>query len=182
MLQGRGQALNLLSLIASQIDHRSFSSLWYWIVIALIWAGLTRSAMGVPYDLMARARRLGGAPQADVEALARIHAERMVFYWSRGKVFQVGFLGFVLSGLLVLAVGFQFEFAQAVLFLLLPLVLISANSLRVAQRVLGDDGRGDALHKLIFRHRFVVQIVGFTFIFLTAIFGFVHNLTVGFYG
>lgn len=182
MLQGRGQALNLLSLIASQIDHRSFSSLWYWIVIALIWAGLTRSAMGVPYDLMARARRLGGALQTDVEALARIHAERMVYYWSRGKLFQVSFLAFVLSALLVLAVGFQFEFAQAVLFLLLPLVLISANALRVAQRVLGDDGRGDALHKLIWRHRLFVQIIGFTFIFLTAIFGFVHNLTVGFYG
>lgn len=174
--------MNLLSLIASQIDTRSFASLWYWILIALMWAGLTRSAMGVPHDLLARARRLGGQAQLDVETLARIHAERYVYYWSRGALFQVAFLAFVVTGLLILAVGYGFEFAQAVLFLLLPLVLISANALRGAQRILSDQGMGESLHKLILRHRLFVQIIGFTFIFLTAIFGFVHNLTAGFYG
>lgn len=182
MLQGRGQALNLLSLIASQIDTRSFASLWYWILIALIWAGLTRSAMGVPHDLLARARRLGGQAQLDVEALARIHCERMIYYWTRGKLFQVAFMAFVVTGLLILAIRFQFEFAQAILFLLLPLGLIAANSLRAAHQILADQGQGEALHKLIWRQRFFVQIIGFTFIFLTAIFGFVHNLTAGFYG
>lgn len=182
LLYGRGQALNLLSLIASQIDTRSFASLWYWIMIALMWAGLTRSAMGVPLDLLARARRFGGQAQLDVESMARIHAERYVYYWSRGKLFQVAFLAFVVTGLLVLAVGYAFEFAQAILFLLLPLALIAANSLRGAHQILAGDGVGAALHKLILRHRFFVQIIGFTFIFLTAIFGFVHNLTAGFYG
>lgn len=182
LLYGRGQALNLLSLFASQIDHRSFSGLWYWIMIALMWAGLTRSALGVPYDLVARARRLGGDAQTDIEVLARIHAERYVYYWSRGQLFQVAFLAFVVSGLFVLAIGFNFEFAQAVLFLLVPLSLIAANSLRGAHLILADRGQGEALHKLIFRHRLLVQLIGFTFIFLTAIFGFVHNLTAGFHG
>ncbi len=151
-------------------------------MIALMWAGLTRSSMGVPLDLLARARRMGGQAQLDVEALARIHAERYVYYWSRGKLFQVAFLGFVLSGLFVLAIWFHFEFAQAILFLLLPLAMISANALRGAQRVLADHGQGDALHTLIWRQRFFVQIIGFAFIFLTAIFGVLHNLTAGFYG
>ncbi len=151
-------------------------------MIALMWAGLTRSSMGVPLDLLARARRMGGQTQLDVEALARIHAERYVYYWSRGKLFQVAFLAFVLSGLFVLAIGFHFEFAQAILFLLLPLALISANALRGAQRVLAEHGQGDALHKLIWRQRFFVQVIGFTFIFLTAIFGLLHNMTAGFYG
>lgn len=182
MLYGRGQGLNLFSLIASQIDHRSFSSLWYWIVIALLWMGLTRSALGVPYDLLARARRLGGQTQLDVEALARIHAERYIYYWSRGKTFQVAVLGFVVSGLLVLAIGFHFEFAQAVLFILLPLAMVAASSLRGAMRILTDCGQGDALHQLMWRHRLFVQLIGFVFIFLTAIFGLIHNVTAGFYG
>ena len=151
-------------------------------MIALMWAGLTRSALGVPHDLLARARRFGGQAQLDVEALARIHAERYVYYWSRGKLFQVAFLAFVVSGLCVLAGGFHFEFAQAVLFLLLPLAMIAANSVRGAQFIMAGHGQGEALHKLILRHRLFVQIIGFTFIFLTAIFGFVHNLTAGFHG
>lgn len=151
-------------------------------MIALMWAGLTRATMGVPYDLLARARRLGGQAQFDIEALARIHAERYVYYWSRGKLFQVAFLAFVLSGLFVLAGLFHFEFAQAILFLLLPLTMIAANSLRVAHRVLAGHGQGDALYTLILRHRFFVQVIGFTFISLTAVFGLFHNLTAGFYG
>lgn len=151
-------------------------------MIALMWAGLTRSSMGVPLDLLARARRMGGQAQLDVEALARIHAERYIYYWSQGKQFQVAVLAFVLSGLFVLAIWFHFEFAQAILFLLLPLVLISANALRGALRVLAGHGQGDALHKLIWRQRFFVQVIGFTFIFLTAIFGLLHNMTAGFYG
>jgi len=169
-------------MIASQIDTRSFSSLWYWILIALMWAGLTRSAMGVPYDLLARARRLGGQVQLDVESLARIHAERYAYYWSKGASIQVAVLAFVVTGLLILSVGFGFEFAQAILFLLLPFALISAVSLRGAHKILAGHGTGRALHKLILRHRFFVQLIGFMFIFLTATFGFVHNLTAGFYG
>ena len=174
--------MNLLSLIASQIDTRSFASLWYWILIALLWTGLTRSALGVPHDLLARARRVGGQVQQDVECLARIHAERYVYYWSRGQIVQVAFLAFVVSGLLVLAVAFNFEFAQAILFLLLPLAMIATSALRGAHLILAGHGQGDALHKLMWRHRIFVQLVGFTFIFLTAIFGMVHNLTAGFYG
>lgn len=174
--------MNLFSLIASQIDTRSFSSLWYWIMLAVIWARVTRSAMGVPHDLLARARRLGGQAQTDVETLARIHAERYVYYWSRGKLFQVAFLAFVVSGLFVLAIAFRFEFAQAVLFFLLPLAMIAANSVRGAHQVLADSGQGEALHQLIWRQRVFVQVVGFTFISLTAIFGSVHNLMAGFYG
>lgn len=151
-------------------------------MIALMWAGLTRSAMGVPHDLWARARRLGGQAQLDVESLARIHAERYVYYWSRGKLFQVAFLAFVITGLLILAVGFGFEFAQAVLFLLLPLAMISANALRGAHKILAGQGTGEMLHKLILRHRLFVQLIGFLFILLTAMFGFVHNLTAGFHG
>jgi hypothetical protein len=42
------------------IDMRSFSSLWYWIALAVMWSSASHYVLGVPFDLVQRARRRGG--------------------------------------------------------------------------------------------------------------------------
>ena len=41
------------------IDMRSFSSLWFWILLAVTWSTASHWVIGVPYDLIQRARRTG---------------------------------------------------------------------------------------------------------------------------
>lgn len=179
---GQGQGLDLLKIFSSQIDTRSFASLWYWIMIALMWAGVTRQVMGVPHDVIARARRFGGGAQADFESLARLNAQRLMYFWQRGGLAYVAITAFFFSGLFVMAFGFGMEFAQALVFLITPMAIIGALSMRAAHLVLAGHGADKALHSLMWHLRIYVQVLGFIFILLTAVFGFMHNFTAGFYG
>lgn len=164
--------------MADQVDTRSFASLWYWIMIALFWAGMTRQVLGVPHDLAWRART-DPAAAADVAHLARIHAERYVYYWRRGALVQVGLAMFLVTGLAVLGFGFRFEFAQAVLMFLLPMLVIAGLNLRASVMVLHED---IDLSALMLHLRIYIQVIGFVSIFVTVTYGILHNILAGFYG
>jgi hypothetical protein len=59
------------------IDMRSFSNLWYWIAIAVTWSTVSHWVLGVPFDMLQRARRQGGQADADFETMVRINANRL---------------------------------------------------------------------------------------------------------
>ena len=42
------------------IDFRSFSNLWFWIVLAVAWSTASHWVLGIPFDMVMRARRHGG--------------------------------------------------------------------------------------------------------------------------
>lgn len=174
--------MDLLSIFSSQIDMRSFASLWYWIMVAMMWAGATRQVMGVPHDVIWRARRLGGAAQVDFETLARLQAERYMYFWNQGSTLHVALTAFFFTGLFITAFGYGIEFAQALVFLITPLAIIGGLTMRAAYLVVGGDGVGEALHTLMWHLRIYVQAIGFIFIMITAIYGFMQNFTAGFYG
>jgi hypothetical protein len=70
--------LDLFDTIAEAIDLRSFSNLWYWIGLAVLWSSVAHFVLGVPYDLMLRARRKGGQAVADMEAMTDICIRRIL--------------------------------------------------------------------------------------------------------
>lgn len=39
------------------LDTRSFSSIWYWLMLTLLWTWVGRGALGIPSDLVAAVRR-----------------------------------------------------------------------------------------------------------------------------
>ena len=43
----------------STIDLRSFSNLWFWLMLAVAWSNVTHYVMGVPFDMVQRAKRKG---------------------------------------------------------------------------------------------------------------------------
>ena len=65
-------------MIFEVIDMRSFSNLWFWIALAVVWSSASHWVLGVPFDMVHRARRHGGQAQIDLDDLARINANRLL--------------------------------------------------------------------------------------------------------
>ena len=174
--------MNLYQVLFELIDMRSFSNLWYWIMLAVMWSSASHWVLGVPFDLISRARRQGGQWQQDLEALVRINTGRMLYIVQTAGIWLVAFLCFLLTALLVLAIYYRVEFAQAVLFLLVPMCILSALSLRTARMIEAGENAGTALHRRLVRHRISTQALGMVSIFVTSMFGMYVNLNIGVLG
>ncbi|WP_027260662.1 hypothetical protein [Sedimentitalea nanhaiensis] len=164
------------------IDMRSFSNLWFWIVLAVAWSSATHWTLGVPYDMVQRARRVGGQAAIDLEDLARINVNRLLYIARVSGLWLLGLSCFLLSGLAMLAFWYRVEFAQAVLLLAFPLSIVGALSLSTAKLIESEDARGELLHKRLGRHRLYTQLIGALSIFVTAMWGMYQNLTIGVLG
>lgn len=167
------------NLIFEVIDLRSFSNLWFWIALAVMWSSVSHWVLGVPVDMIARARRHGGQVQEDLEALARINARRMLDIVATSGPWLVAIVSFILTVLAVLAFGYGVEFAQAVLLLFLPLTLVGLLSLRTARKIMAADERGADLDRRLMRHRMAVQFLGMISILVTSMYGMWVNLMLG---
>jgi len=160
------------------INLHSFSSLWFWIVLAVVWSSASHYVIGVPYDMVLRARRHGGQAQTDLEDLVRICVNRLLYISQESGLWLLGFLAFVLTVLLLLAFWYDVEFAQAVVLIALPMSLVGAMSLSTARRIAEEEPQDEALFRRLARHRFWTQVIGMISIFVTAMFGMYQNLSV----
>jgi hypothetical protein len=164
------------------IDMRSFSNLWYWIGLAVLWSSVSHWVLGVPWDMLTRARRRGGQAEADFEALVRINVSRLLYIDSAAGLWLVGLGAFLLSSLGIAGFWYRVEFAQAVFLMLAPLVVVGALSLATARAIDRRGLSGEALRRRLARHRLAVQAVGVAAIFVTAMWGMYQNLYVGPWG
>ncbi|WP_424986716.1 hypothetical protein [Microbulbifer sp. S227A] len=170
------------SSIFELIDMRSFSNLWFWIALAVFWSSASHWVLGIPFDMVQRARRVGGQAELDLEIIARVNVNRLLYIGRVSGIWLLGFACFLLSGLVVLGFWYRMEFAQAVLFLMLPMTLVSAMSLATARRIEQQAASGEALRRILARHRFFTQVIGMISIFFTALWGMYQNLTIGVLG
>ena len=168
--------LDFLDLVTQVIDLRSFSNLWYWIVLAILWSTLSHWVLGIPYHLVQRARQGDETSLQDLHTLAEINCRRLVEYADVSGLMMVAISSFVVSALAVLGWGYGVEFCQAVLLLLAPLIFVSALSVRTAMVLRENDF--DNLPMRLRKHRLIVQGVGVLFIFATAFWGMFTNVTV----
>ncbi len=178
---GNGQAkdssgLELYGILSEVIDLRSFSNLWYWIVLTVLWSTASHWVLGVPFDLITRARRNGGQAQLDVEALVAIKSRRMLNVTRTASVPLFFGLTFFFTTLAMLAFWYWLEFAQALFLLTIWLVPVAWLSLRTALRIEAGENMGEMLHRRLIMLRRMVQVVGMFAIFTTALFGMWRNL------
>lgn len=164
------------------IDMRSFSNLWYWIGLSVLWSTASHWVIGVPYDMVRRAQRHGGEAQRDLEDLVRINVGRILFIARMSGAWIVGTTFFFLAALFTLAAYYHVEFAQALLCLLFPMFLISLLSVRTALEFEAQGIVGRDVHRRLLRHRIVVQVIGMFSIFATAMFGMYQNMQIGVFG
>lgn len=174
--------MDLTQTIFEVIDMRSFSNLWFWIALAVVWSSASHWVLGVPWDLVTRAKRAGGEAVRDVETLAQIYASRLVHVAEVSGLVMTVLVSFVLTSLALLGFAYGVEFAQAVFLLGLPMTWVGWISLGAARRVRRDDPKGDDLLSLLHRHRIKVQAIGMTAIFVTTMWGMFKNFSIGVLG
>ncbi len=158
---------------------RSFSNLWYWIALAVVWSTTSHWVLGVPYDMVLRARRHGGQAQQDMEDMVRITTNRYLYIVQVAGPMLLAFVCFVLTGLGVMAFFYDVEIAQALFLLAFPMSIVAALSFRMAALIAESAVKGEALYKRLTNHRIVTQGIGMLSIFVTAMFGMYQNLSLG---
>jgi tellurite resistance protein TehA-like permease len=174
--------LDLFQTLTEMIDLRSFSNLWYWIALAVMWSTASHWILGVPFDMVHRARKNGGQSAEDLEDLVRINVNRMLYVVQMAGLWILAIACFVLSSLATLGFGLDVEFAQAVFLLLFPMATVSLVNLATARSIRMNEPQGDALYRRLATCRFAIQIIGMISIFVTAMWGMYQNLRLGVFG
>jgi ABC-type protease/lipase transport system fused ATPase/permease subunit len=165
-------------MIFDLIDLRSFSNLWYWIALAVLWSTTSHWVLGVPFDLVTKARRNGGQAEQDLHDLVGINVRRMLYIASVAGMWLIGIVAFVFTVLLVLGFIYGSEFAQAVFLLVVPMAIVGALSLSTAQQISVQGMEGENLYRKLTRHRIKVQAIGMVSIFVTSLWGMWQNMQV----
>ena len=158
------------------IDFGSFSTVWYWIVLAVTWSAASHRVVGVPYDMVLRARRLGGEAMGDLEDLVRINVGRTLYIARESGLWLAGVATFGLTALGTLGFWNRQELAQGMFLLFLPLTLVGLLSVSTAARIEAERPTGEVLFRVLHRHRLWTQGIGMLSIFVTAIYGMFQNL------
>ncbi|WP_246032433.1 component of SufBCD complex [Thalassobius vesicularis] len=165
-------------LLNEMIDMRSFSNLWFWIALAVMWSTTSHWVLGVPFDMVMRAARHEGQAQDDLEAVVRANINRLLYISGVSGLWLLGLGFFFFTVLIMLGFVYDVQLAQAVFCLLFPLSMVGLMSLNTARRIRDEGLAGPALRKRLTRHRIWVQVLGMVAIFMTTIWGIYQNLTV----
>ncbi|MEO1238194.1 MAG: component of SufBCD complex [Pseudomonadota bacterium] len=161
------------------IDMRSFSNLWYWISLAVVWSTASHWVLGVPFDMVLRAKRQGGQAEIDMLNIVSVNVRRMQYIGQVAGIWIVAIGSGVLTTLAILGFVYWVEFAQAIFLLAFPMSLVGLLSLRAARLMLQYTHDADAMRERLTRHRLHTQLIGVVSIFVTSLFGMWQNISVG---
>lgn len=172
------------------LDLHAFASLWYWVLMLVLWGQATDRVLGVPWPMIAEARRAAATKDTTTasEAAAAVRAQLRPVLWRvsrttrRGLLLQSAIAGFALSLLAILGFAYGLEVAQAILLLLAPLGHVTFLGHRLAHRILADDLTGDALLAALARLHGTTTGVAILAIAGSAIWGAARVLTLPTFG
>lgn len=153
------------------IETDSFSSIWFWILVAISWSSGSHFIIGVPFDLVQRARREGGHYETRVHILLEINVARLRSIQSIAGQLIVLLSSFLLTGFMFLGFIYGVEFFQAAFLLCFPWVFVVMLTMRAVNK-LGDElPTGEELYKFFRRLRLSIQFIGLFAIFVTSVWG-----------
>ena len=135
--------MDLIPTIFELIDMRSFSNLWYWIVLAVLWSSTSHWVLGVPWDMVTRARGGNEEGVVDLHDMVRINCNRILYIAQETGLLLCGFMCFVLTVLVLLGFVYENEFSQAVFLLAFPMSLVALLSVYTANKITGGGLVGD---------------------------------------
>ncbi|MEL7026434.1 MAG: component of SufBCD complex [Pseudomonadota bacterium] len=161
------------------IDMRSFSNLWYWIALAVVWSTASHWVLGVPFDMVLRAKRQGGQAEEDMLSIVSVNVRRMQYIGEVSGVWIMGIGSAFLTMLGILAFYYKVEFAQAIFLLAFPMSIVGLLSLQAAREMVKNEHDAEAMRQRLTRHRLHTQLIGVVSIFVTSLYGMYQNLVVG---
>ncbi|HHS94553.1 MAG TPA: component of SufBCD complex [Rhodobacterales bacterium] len=170
------------STVFELIDMRSFSNLWYWIALAVMWSTTSHWVVGVPWDMVQRAARNGGQAQTDLEDMVRINTNRILYIVDVSGPWLVALAAAFLTSLGMLGFWYGIEFAQALFLLAAPMSLVGALSVLSARAIHKNAMAGHAVRRRMHLHRVATQAVGMVSLFVTALWGMYQNMAIGVLG
>ncbi|MEI4486493.1 component of SufBCD complex [Frigidibacter sp. MR17.14] len=173
-----GGRVGIIDTIYEVIDMRSFSNLWYWIALAVTWSRTSHNVLGVPWDMITRARRKGGEAETDALAMLGITVNRILYIHRTAGVILVAGVAAVLSTLGILGFYYGLQFGQAVFLIAAPMALVGFLRLRAAQRLERERPSPPLLWRRLAMHRMTIQLVGVIALFVTAMWGMLQNMSV----
>lgn len=175
----KSTALDIYARIFEVIDTRSFSNLWYWIGLAVLWSTASHFVLGVPFDLALRARRQGGDTMRDLEDLVRINTGRLLNIAEVSGLMLIALVAALITVLALTGFVYGVEFSQAVFLMAFPMAIVALVNIQTARRVVANQPKGEDLVAALRRHRFYVQLIGMISIFVTAMWGMFQNIVTG---
>jgi len=161
---------------AEVIGSRSFASIWYWIMLALVWTRTTHWTVGVPFDDAQLAHKQGGQAQTDFETMIEINVRKTINMFDSHNVFFTGLAAFLLATIFMLGFWFKIQFMQAGFLLLFPLAVVGALSLRLVHKWHEQPLFGDDLYHSYLLHRRIKQLIGANAMLFTAFWGVSQTL------
>lgn len=172
--------MNWYDSVFELIDMRSFSNLWFWIILAVMWSSTSHWVLGVPWDMVMRARKGDSEERVhDLEAMVRINTNRILLIAQESGLLLAGFSCFLLTMLALLGFVYGNEFSQAVFLLVFPMSIIGLLSIATSNAIRRDGLQGEPLFRMMHKHRVLTQVVGVISIFVTAMWGMLQNMTIG---
>lgn len=132
--------------------QQTFMSVWYWALMALLWAMVCNWTFGVPNELLMRARK-GGEDAALFDRFARRNIDMISRAIDRQGVYVGALIAFLLAALATIAIRNNSEAAQGVLFVVGPMVLLSAHSGWRIQRLAADPPEPEGLRRAFLSER-----------------------------
>ncbi|GGA11344.1 component of SufBCD complex [Neptunicoccus cionae] len=153
------------------IGSRSFASIWYWIVFAVVWTRTTHWTLGVPYEDARNAKRFGGQYQIDFETQIEINIRKTLEVFEGHSIALTGLAAFFLATIFMLGFSFNIQFMQAGFLLIFPLTIVSGLSIHLARKLRTEDLDGAALYSAYVWHRRIKQGIGAFSIFFAAFWG-----------
>ncbi|MCP5074685.1 MAG: component of SufBCD complex [Rhodobacteraceae bacterium] len=158
------------------IGSRSFASVWYWIVFALVWTRTTHWTLGVPYEDARLGRKLGGQYQVDFETMIQINTKKTLDVFDSHNVFFTAIAAFLLATIFTLGFWFRIQFMQAGFLLLFPVSLVGLLSIRLAHILEANPLHGEDLYRAYVLHRRIKQLIGAIAIMFAAFWGVSQTL------
>lgn len=153
------------------IELNTFSSFWYWAAVAVAWAAASHWLIGIPFDVLYKARAEKGQSVHDLEALVDINVRRITVVDGIMAISLSAVGTFILVSLAILGFIYQFELAQGLFVLGAPLTVIGLVNMSLAHQLRTQPLLGEELVARLFRVRLLTQLIGMVSIFATAVYG-----------
>lgn len=162
--------------ILAILDLHTFSNIWYWLAVAVTWAVVSHWVLGIPFDLIIRARRATPEAVDDLQILFDFHLRRFLMIEDLVGLPAIALSAFVLTWLAMVGFYYQVEMAQGVFLIGFPLTIVGAICQHACRRYQKNPPPREKLAAELLRLRIIIQLIAMIAIFVTAIYGMYYNL------
>lgn len=181
------------------LDLRSFSSVWYWLMLTWLWTRTGRSVLGVPVEVVQRAHKAAEPAGSGDDGPGPLHADHqaepdlLLLDWllltlprwhlpSGDGAVLLGVAAFLLTSLGGLGFFYAQELAQAVFVLVAPFGVLMLMRIRLAHRLAPLLAQAQAgtlpparaakdAGRLMMRHRLQVLVLSTLSVAVAAVWG-----------